>query len=161
LQDFSDRLRKFVEASKKIPANCQWATFLRNHDEIELITLPEEDREPLRAWLDPHKQYPFRKGETTAMRIASIFRGDTDKILQAFKLLYTMPGAPVMYYGDELGMENVHNIAFILDTRRHVRGEFDWALAERQMADPQSLWSKVAALIKDRSTHSPDAILAK
>lgn len=161
MDDSSDRLQKTIELSKNIPANCQWATFLRNHDEIELITLPEKDREPLRAWLDPHNQYPFRKGETTAMRIASIFRGDTEKILQAFKLLYAMPGVPVMYYGDELGMENVHNIAFILDTRRHVRGEFDWTLAEHQMVDPQSLWSKVATLIKDRSTHSPDAILAK
>lgn len=145
------RVDSIVAQSKNIPDNCQWATFLRNHDEIWLYSLSDADRERLVAWMDPERQYPFREGTTTSMRVGSIFRGDHDTILQAFKLLYSLPGAPIMYYGDEIGMLNAHAVEFMLDTRRHVRGEFDWSLAESQQANPNSLFNRTASIVRARS----------
>lgn len=152
----SPRLQKIVDESKDIPHNCQWATFLRNHDEIWLDSLSDADRERLVAWMDPEHRYPFRNNTTTSMRVGSIFRGDAQKIFEAFALLYAQPGAPIMYYGDELGQLNEHNIEFMLDTRRHVRGAFNWPLAESQQADPESLLTRTAALITARPLRADD-----
>jgi glycosidase len=74
----------------------------------------------------------------------------------AFKLLYSTPGAPIMYYGDEIGMENLPVTPGILDTRKYVRGFFDWEEAERQIADPGSLFHDVAALVeKSKQAEGP------
>ena len=142
------RIQKMLADTADIPANCQWATFLRNHDEISLATLPSFDREALVGWLDPEHRYPFRKGQTTSVRIATAMRGQSARILEIFASLYRAPGAPIMYYGDEIGMTNSHAMEFMLDTRRHVRGAFNWEEAEHQMKDRGSLWSAVSLLIK-------------
>lgn len=134
--------------SLNIPENCQWATFLRNHDEISLSTLTRREREKLVAALDPNARYPFKNGETTSMRLATALKNNRAKILEAFRLLYGAPGAPVMYYGDELGMQNEAYAESPIDTRTYVRGHFDWREAERQTADPESLWSETATIVR-------------
>jgi len=144
----SERVAQVLADSAGIPASCQWATFVRNHDEVSLNTLPAADRERLVKWLDPEHRYPFRKGQTTSVRTATALKGDRKKILELYESLYRAPGAPVMYYGDELGMQNSHALGYMLDTRRHVRGPFDWEEAQQQMEDPESLWSAVSAIIK-------------
>jgi hypothetical protein len=150
LQDFPQRLQQMIADTSDIPPTCQWATFLRNHDEISLATLPAVDRERLVDALDPEHRFPFGKGQTTSVRVATALGGDKEKTLRAFNLLYGVPGAPIMYYGDELGMPNELNIEYMLDTRRHVRGTFDWREAEKQMTDPDSLWSATARIIKGK-----------
>jgi maltose alpha-D-glucosyltransferase / alpha-amylase len=142
------RVQEMTDASAGIPDNCSWAIFLRNHDEISLATLEPGIRSALVAFLDPDGLFHFKKGEAASVRMGSVFRGDREGMRRAFKLLYSLPGAPIMYYGDEIGMSNLPHEEGIADSRKYVRGEFDWARAEEQMADPTSLWHEVATLIK-------------
>jgi len=134
--------------SSRIPESCQWATFLRSHDQIMLDTLGSEERRRLIDFLDRKHEYLFNKGEATCMRIASALQGNTERILEAIDLLYSVPGAPIMYYGDEIGMQNIPVRNLKLDTRRYVRGPFDWNTANVQLKDPTSLLNRVSQIIK-------------
>ncbi len=139
-------LDSLVASSRDVPENCQWATFLRNHDEISLRNLPDADYVALQKFLDPEAKYMC--DGYPAVRVAEVFNGDVEKIIGAFELLYSLPGAPIMYYGDEIGLRNLPRDAGLIDMRKCVRNDFDWKEAERQMADPNSLWNRTAALIK-------------
>ncbi len=140
-------LDAMIARSFDIPDNCQWATFLNNHDQISLGTLSPDERHRLIDFLDPKHEYLFNKGEATSMRIASIFHNDTKRIIEAIDLLYHTPGAPVMYYGDEIGMQNLPIDRWI-DSRRYVRGTFDWDVAEAQSKDPTSLLNQTSQIIR-------------
>jgi maltose alpha-D-glucosyltransferase / alpha-amylase len=131
-----------------IPDNCQWAVFLRNHDETEFNILSPDERHKLINFLDPGHKYLFNKGEATSVRIADAFNGDRKGIADALGLLYSGPGAPVMYYGDEIGMHNLPVEESIIDSRRYVRGTFDWLSADAQSKDPDSLLNQVAKIIR-------------
>ena len=144
-------LEQMIQTSYDIPHNCQWATFLRNHDDIFIEVLSEHERLELLDFLDPERRYPFNKGQTTSMRLGSIFAKKPERIIEALELLYSLPGAPIMYYGDEIGMQNLPIQAGIIDTRKYVRGDFDWPTAEAMLKDPGSLLEKVAACIKRAS----------
>ncbi len=138
-----------IAQSAGIPENCAWATFLRNHDEINLATLNAEDRRRLIDFLDPKHAYLFNAGEATSMRIASVFNGDTKRICEAFELLYHTPGTPIMYYGDEIGMQNLPPEYLQIDSRHAVRGVFDWHAADAQSKEPASLLNQVARVIRN------------
>ena len=137
-----------VNESFDIPVRCQWAVFLRNHDEISLSTLDPDTRARLIAFFDPQSKYVFKKARATSMRIASIFENNPEKILQAIQLLYSTPGSHIMYYGDEIGMRNLPADPSIVDTRKFVRGQFDWDQAKRQMQDQNSTWNRIATMIR-------------
>lgn len=142
-----------IARSYDIPENCAWGTFLRNHDEIELRFISsQETRGTLLSFLDLEGDYLFNKGQSTAKRNASILTNPA-RIMEAFGLLYGAPGSPIMYYGDEIGMKNLPLSPDVLDMRQYVRGAFDWTEAEKQIADPESLFSQTAALI--HSSHAP------
>lgn len=145
--DFSI-IRRVVEESFDIPENCQWATFISNHDEITFTPLDDDERKELIEWLDPDGKHSFRGGKGVSMRLATVFKGDKEKILNAFKLLFDLPGSPVIYYGSEIGMKNLDLSEPPRDTRKYVRGEFDWEEAERQMENPSSLLNGLKELIE-------------
>lgn len=149
--DEPERIKEMVEHSKGIPENCAWATFLRNHDEISLSTLPLIRRTTLVSQLDPRGEYLFNNGQATALRLANIFENKPEKLRAALALLYSLPGSPIMYYGDEIGMRNLPREESVADTRKFVRGQFDWEEAQKQMADPESLFHYVATLIRSRN----------
>jgi glycosidase len=142
----STRLDHMVKGALDIPESCAWVTFLRNHDEISLRTLGVLERRALIDYVDPERRYMF--GEFPAVRIASIYNGDREKILRALNMLYSLPGSPVMYYGDEIGMRNLPVEKDILDTRRYVRGTFDREVAKLQMQDAGSLFNEVAQIVQ-------------
>lgn len=147
------KLMKLVEDSLDIPANCQWAIFLRNHDEIALARLAPDEHEALMNFLDAERRYTFNEGTRTSVRIGSIFKGDRTKILDALSMLYSLPGAPIMYYGDEIGMDNLALDESIRDSRKYVRGPFDWQHARSQIDDPESLFNAVSKLLHAGSAH--------
>lgn len=141
-------LDAMLAESAAIPENCQWATFLRNHDEFELTTITDEERGLILRTVDPTNEYIFKKGYATAMRVGSMFKDDK-KRLEAFRLLYSIPGAPVMYYGDEIGMQNLPVQEGVIDKRVYVRGEFDWLEAGLQGSDPDSLLNRTRRIIRE------------
>jgi len=142
------QLDEAIIESATIPENCAWATFLRNHDEMALGMLTPEERHRLIDSFDPKHEFLFNKGEATSMRVASALHNDKKKILKAIELLYSVPGTPVMYYGDEIGMLNLPVGDLLIDSRRYVRGRFDWSAAEAQAQDPESLLNQIAHIIQ-------------
>jgi len=138
---------KVVEETPNIPKNCQWATFLGNHDAFALYMLNRKERLELGRWLDPKCKFSVRPGTKTSMRLAEVFEGDRDNILRALAALFRLPGTPVIYYGDEIGMRNVKLKTKPRDTRDYVRGQFNWREAERQVNDPDSIFNRTAKLI--------------
>jgi glycosidase len=133
------------------PHGCAWVRFLRNHDELALDHLDKKVRETLLYELDPDRHYRFHGDHALSLRLADIFADTPEKIRSAYTTLFSLPGVPHLYYGDEIGMKNDLTIGTPKDTRRYVRGQFDWAEAERQMADPDSLFNFVAGLARRRT----------
>ncbi|OGN28749.1 MAG: hypothetical protein A3A33_03130 [Candidatus Yanofskybacteria bacterium RIFCSPLOWO2_01_FULL_49_25] len=131
---------------QNLPPYCAWATFLTNHDSIDFILESETDRQTLEKFLDPTSTFLTNHGTADAKRLGSIF-SDKVRIIEAFKLLFSLPGVPVIYYGEEIGMQNASIQPPPQDKRRYVRGLFDWNLAQSQMHDPNSIFIAVSHLL--------------
>ncbi len=104
-----------------IPDNCQWGTFLRNHDELTLEMVTEEERRYLWEGYSPDKRYRLNLG--IRRRLAPLLENNRKKIELAFSLLFSLPGSPVLYYGDEIGMGD--NVS--LFDRNGLRTPMQWA----------------------------------
>jgi maltose alpha-D-glucosyltransferase / alpha-amylase len=87
----------------KLPARAQWATFLRNHDELDLSRLSkEQQQEVFRAFAPKPDMRLFGRG--VRRRLAPMLKGDRRRIELAYSLQFTMGGTPVLRYGEEIGM---------------------------------------------------------
>ena len=120
-----------------IPDNCQWAIFLRNHDELTLEMVTDRERDYM------YRQYAadprMRINVGIRRRLAPLLDNDQGKIRLMNSLLLSLLGTPVMYYGDEIGMgDNIY-----LGDRNGVRTPMQWSPdrnAGFSRADPQSLY---------------------
>lgn len=95
-------LEEILSQTPAPPPNCQWATFLRNHDELTLEMVTEEERQYLWSHYAPQPEYRLNLG--IRRRLAPLLGNDRRRIALLYSLLLTLPGAPVLYYGDEIGM---------------------------------------------------------
>src|SRR6185295_5455722 len=96
-------LAKAMEKTKPRPSTAQWGTFLRNHDELDLGRLTEEQRKTVFGAFGPEKNMQlYDRG--IRRRLAPMLAGDRRRIELAYSLMFTLPGTPVLRYGDELGM---------------------------------------------------------
>jgi maltose alpha-D-glucosyltransferase / alpha-amylase len=96
-------LIKAMRATKSRPATAQWGQFLRNHDELDLGRLEPKQREAVFAAFgpDPDMQL-YNRG--IRRRLAPMLQGDRRRLELAYSLMMTLPGTPVIRYGDEIGM---------------------------------------------------------
>ncbi|HUI88460.1 MAG TPA: maltose alpha-D-glucosyltransferase [Anaerolineales bacterium] len=116
----AEAIRWILEQTPSIPGNTQWCTFLRNHDELTLEMVSEEDRQWMWAQYAPEPRMRLNQG--IRRRLAPLLDNDRRKIELANSLLFTLPGSPIVYYGDEIGMgDNVW-----LDDRNGVRTPMQW-----------------------------------
>ncbi|GGE20802.1 trehalose synthase [Aureimonas endophytica] len=126
-----------MRQTPEIPENCQWAIFLRNHDELTLEMVTEEERDYLWSTYAVDKRARINLG--IRRRLAPLMGNDRRKIELLIALLMSMPGTPVMYYGDEIGMGD----NYYLGDRDGVRTPMQWS-ADRNggfsRADPQRLY---------------------
>jgi maltose alpha-D-glucosyltransferase / alpha-amylase len=104
------------------PANATYANFLRSHDELSLRQLPAEERERTFESFDPEGHARIF-GTGFRRRLAPLLDGDPRRIRLAHSLLLSMPGTPVLYYGDEIGMGD----DLSLHGRRAVRTPMQWS----------------------------------
>jgi len=103
-----------------IPAHCQWCTFLRNHDELTLEMVTPEERDSMWRTYAPEARMRLNLG--IRRRLAPLLDGDRRKVELLSSILFTLPGAPIIYYGDEIGMgDNIW-----LDDRDGVRTPLQW-----------------------------------
>jgi len=135
-----------------LPPGTQWFTFLRCHDELslELVYVSEADRAYIHNAYCKQPQWDFRQGQGISARLADLMDGDPDKIALAFSIMLTLPGTPVIYYGDEFGKRN--DLSYYQeqikltekdDTRFLVRGRIDWVTLSVAINDEKSFESKV------------------
>ncbi len=101
----SSYFQQAVKETPSIPESASWATFLRVHDELTLEMVTPEMRELIYKALEP-KGASFRKGFGVSGRMANFLDEDHDHIEMAFSVLLSMPGIPIIYYGDEIGAKN-------------------------------------------------------
>ena len=129
-----------LEQTPDIPENCQWAIFLRNHDELTLEMVTDEERDYMyRAYASDAKA---RINLGIRRRLAPLMQNNRRRIEVINFLLFSFPGTPILYYGDELGMgDNYH-----LGDRNGVRTPMQWSPdrnAGFSKANPQSLFLPV------------------
>lgn len=110
-------------ASRPAPTGMgQWANFLRNHDELDLGRLTQQEREECFAAFGPKKSMQiYERG--IRRRLASMLDGDERRIKLAFSLMLSLPGTPVLFYGDEIGMGDDQS----LTEREAVRTPMQWS----------------------------------
>ncbi|GAC1669567.1 MAG: alpha-amylase family protein [Steroidobacteraceae bacterium] len=115
-------LRKALKATRRRPKTAQWGSFLRNHDELDLGRLTKTQRERVFEAFGPEPSMQLYK-RGIRRRLAPMLNGDRRRIELAYSLMFTLPGAAVLRYGDEIGMGD------------------DLALPERQCARTPMQWS--------------------
>ncbi len=109
-----------VRTTADVPAGCQWAVFLRNHDDVSLSAETAAERDFLLASYAPDSRMRLNQG--IRRRLAPLVGNDRRRIELAFALLFSLPGTPVIYYGDEIGMGD--NVA--LPDRDGLRTPMQW-----------------------------------
>ena len=121
-----------------IPANCQWALFLRNHDELTLEMVTDVERDYL--WSTYANDPRARINVGIRRRLAPLMDNDRRKIELMNSLLFSFPGTPIVYYGDEIGMgDNIY-----LGDRNGVRTPMQWTPDRNggfSRADPARLYA--------------------
>jgi len=121
-----------------IPANCQWALFLRNHDELTLEMVTDVERDYL--WSTYANDPRARINVGIRRRLAPLMDNDRRKIELMNSLLFSFPGTPIIYYGDEIGMgDNIY-----LGDRNGVRTPMQWTPDRNggfSRADPARLYA--------------------
>jgi maltose alpha-D-glucosyltransferase/alpha-amylase len=126
-----------MRQTPEIPDICQWATFLRNHDELTLEMVSDRERDYMWNFYaaDPRARINFG----IRRRLAPLMENDRSKIELLNALLMSLPGTPVLYYGDELGMgDNIY-----LGDRNGVRTPMQWSPDRNggfSLADPNQLY---------------------
>jgi maltose alpha-D-glucosyltransferase/alpha-amylase len=129
-----------MEQTPSIPEGCQWAMFLRNHDELTLEMVTDEERDYMyRVYAtDPHARINLG----IRRRLAPLLANSRRKIELLDTLLFSMPGTPIVYYGDEIGMGD----NFYLGDRNGCRTPMQWSPdrnAGFSRANPQQLYLPV------------------
>ncbi|MCB9287823.1 MAG: maltose alpha-D-glucosyltransferase [Lewinellaceae bacterium] len=129
-----------LEQTPTIPEGCQWALFLRNHDDLMLSMVTEEERDYLyKVFAQDHGA---KLNEGIRRRLAPLLNNDRRRIELLYSLLFSLPGTPGIYYGDEIGMgDNIY-----LGDRNGIRTPMQWNSdrnAGFSPANPQKLFLPV------------------
>ncbi len=128
---------EILKQTPDIPDSCQWAIFLRNHDELTLATVTSRERDYMYQMYAADPRARLNLG--IRRRLAPLMENDIDRIKLMNSLLLSMPGSPIIYYGDEIGMgDNIY-----LGDRNGVRTPMQWSPdrnAGFSHTDPQRLY---------------------
>jgi maltose alpha-D-glucosyltransferase / alpha-amylase len=156
---------EILEQTPQIPDTCQWCIFLRNHDELTLETVTEIERDYMYDEYATDKAMRINLG--IRRRLAPMMENDRRRVELLTGLLLSMPGTPIIYYGDEIGMgDNVY-----LGDRNGVRTPMQWNggwNAGFSSADPERLYSPLIsnpvygyqAINVDSQTRSAHSLLS-
>ncbi len=131
---------EIMQLTPPIPPGCQWALFLRNHDELTLEMVTDEERDYMYRVYAQDRHMRINLG--IRRRLAPLLENDRRRVELMNALLFSLPGTPVIYYGDEIGMGD----NFYLGDRNGVRTPMQWSgdrNAGFSRANPQRLYLPV------------------
>src|SRR4029077_18697641 len=127
---------EILQETPSIPPTCQWALFLRNHDELTLEMVTDEERDYMYRVYGRDRRMQINLG--IRRRLSPLLENDRRKIELMNALLFSLPGTPILYYGEEIGMgDNIY-----LGDRNGVRTPMQWSPdrnAGFSKANPQRL----------------------
>jgi maltose alpha-D-glucosyltransferase/alpha-amylase len=172
-----DDVKSVLQRTPAIPSDTQWCTFLRNHDELTLEMVSDEERQWAWDFYAPEARMRLNLG--IRRRLAPLLDNDVRKIRLMYSMLFTLPGSPIIYYGDEIGMgDNIW-----LPDRFGLRTPMQWdstpsagfsaaspdkfyqplidtepfgatnVSVERQQQDAGSIWNSVRHMLGIRKQH--------
>lgn len=124
-QQSADPIAFGLQQLPTIPSQGQWVNFLRHHDELNLSRLTADQRQQVFAALGPQPEMQIY-GRGLRRRLAPMLGGDQRRIRLAYSLLFSLPGAPMIYYGEEIGMGE----HLALHGRLSVRTPMQWTSRE-------------------------------
>jgi trehalose synthase len=139
----AEPLAEALRGRPEPPADGHWATFVRNHDELTLDKLTESQRKEVFDAFGPDEDMQLY-GRGLRRRLPGMLGGDQRRIRMVYSLLFSLPGTPVLFYGEEIGMEE----DLELPGRFAVRSDMDWAAVEQQRRAPDSLLSWFRLLVE-------------
>ncbi len=135
-------ITEILKQTPQIPGSCQWCLFLRNHDELTLEMVTDMERDYMYDTYARDKHMRINVG--IRRRLAPLLDNDRRRIELMNGMLMSLPGTPIIYYGDEIGMgDNIY-----LGDRNGVRTPMQWEggwNAGFSRADPESLYSPARA----------------
>jgi maltose alpha-D-glucosyltransferase/alpha-amylase len=127
---------EILERTPPIPRNAQWGLFLRNHDELTLEMVTDEERDYMYEEYAKDPRMKINLG--IRRRLAPLLEGGRDEIELMHAILFSLPGSPVLYYGDEIGMgDNVY-----LGDRDGVRTPMQWT-GDRNAGFSRADWAQL------------------
>ena len=127
---------EIMQSTPEIPAGCQWAIFLRNHDELTLEMVSDAERDYM--YFEYARDPRMRINVGIRRRLAPLLDNGRRQIEMMNSLLLSMPGTPVLYYGDEIGMgDNIY-----LGDRNGVRTPMQWSI-DRTAGFSRADWAKL------------------
>ena len=136
-----------LQQTPEIPENCQWGLFLRNHDELTLEMVTDEDRDYMYRMYAQDDEMRINLG--IRRRLVPLLENDRRQIELLNGLLLSLPGTPVLYYGDEIGMgDNVY-----LGDRNGVRTPMQWSPDRNAGFSPANPHKLYLPLIVDSEYH--------
>jgi maltose alpha-D-glucosyltransferase/alpha-amylase len=159
-----DPIVEAMERTPSVPDGCQWALFLRNHDELTLEMVSDDERDYMYLAYSADPQAKLNVG--IRRRLAPLLSNSRRRMELLTSVLFSFPGTPVLYYGDEIGMgDNMH-----LGDRNGVRTPMQWngdRNAGFSRADPAQLYSPVItdpvygyqAVSVESEEHDPASLL--
>jgi trehalose synthase len=160
----AEPLETVIRELPRVPPDAAWAVFLRNHDELTLDKLTEPQRNEVFAAFGPEEDMQLY-GHGLRRRAAPMLGGDGDRLRLAWSLVFTLPGTPVMLYGDEIGMGE----QLELKDRMAVRVPMQWSpepSAGFSAVSPKELVRPLAAdpfgpgqISVDAQRRDPDSLL--
>jgi trehalose synthase len=135
-------ITEIMAQTPEIPPNCQWGLFLRNHDELTLEMVTEDERDYMYLAYSANPRMRLNLG--IRRRLAPLLDNNRLRIELLNSLLFSFPGTPILYYGDEIGMgDNIE-----LGDRNGVRTPMQWNAEHNggfSQVDPKHLYSPVIA----------------
>src|SRR4030081_2163894 len=137
-QEDRHAITEILNQTPDIPENCQWALFLRNHDELTLEMVTDEERDYMYSVYAADPQMRLNVG--IRRRLAPLVENSIRRIQLLHTMLFSLPGTPIIYYGDEIGMgDNIY-----LGDRNGVRTPMQWTPDRNggfSRADPARLYA--------------------
>ncbi|MBW3604663.1 MAG: alpha-amylase family protein [Actinobacteria bacterium] len=140
----AEPLARHLKETPTPPDKCQWFNFIRNHDELNLSKLPAEERKAIMdAYAQDEDVRIFDRG--IRRRTPPMLDGDQNRMRLMYSLLFTLPGSPVLWYGEEIGMGD----ELSLEGRMAVRTPMQWSGADNGGFSTASSDDLVRPMVKD------------